>query len=144
MANELAPLTVDLSDVASFDPVPNDLYKVAIVQAKNQRPGKKDPSGVTWDLLVQIMHNTSGDETFAKRKVFTSLYWSPTVQDFMGDFLNSIGEPFEPGPEVHIDPRGWPGKFATVEIVQEPRKDKQGNIIPNKMQSVIKKWIPEN
>lgn len=117
--NSLQPLDIDLSDVNSFEPIPADVYHVAVVSVKNQR--QSSTGNWCWDLVLQVIE---GD--FTKKKIFNTLVYGAEVQGFMAAFLEACGLPYEKG-VTRIDPTEWTGKTLYADIIQDDYQGKTRN-----------------
>lgn len=113
MSNELTPVEVDLSDISTFDPIPNDVYELAIVSVKNQRRSSKNPANIMWDIIFQVIEGPH-----AKTKLFHTLVVGPTCAGFAVEFYEAIGLPYEKGVTL-IDPTQWAGKTCRAETFQD-------------------------
>lgn len=123
MANELTPVEVDLSDIQSFEPIPADIYQLAIVSVKNQRRSPKNPDNICWDLILQVV-----DGEFVKRKIWHTFTAGPTCAGFVAAFYNAIGLPWIKGVTL-LDPTTWTGKMCFAEVIQDEYNGKINNKI---------------
>lgn len=121
--NTLTPIDVDLSDIQSFEPIPADVYYLAIVQVKNQRRSAKNPDNTCWDLVLQVI-----DGEFAKRKIFHTFTAGASCAGFVAEFYSAMGLPWEKG-ITRVDPTEWTGKMLYAEVIQDTYNDKTNNKI---------------
>lgn len=122
--NTLAPVSVDMSDVASFEAIPPDIYHVAIVSVKNQRFNPAN-GNTSWSIILQVI-----DGDFAKSMIFHTFTSGPKCGGFVEAFCSAFGFPMEKDANkcITLDPTKWEGAIGYADCIVEvyPKDDPNG------------------